>query len=80
MEFFEKIVEHSASNKMDLTNVAMVIAPNLFIQLPCSRHSMDHVAMAPKTSHIVRLLIKYRNLLWTVRELMINPGSPGLLG
>ena len=50
---------------MDLTNVAMVIAPNLFIQLP-SRQSMDQIAMATKTSHIVRLLIKYHNLLWTV--------------
>ncbi len=50
---------------MDLTNVAMVIAPNLFIKLP-SRQSMDDVAMATKTSQVVRLLIKYHKLLWTV--------------
>lgn len=50
---------------MDLTNIAMVIAPNLFTKLP-SRHNMDPVAMATKTSHIVGLLIKYHNLLWTV--------------
>jgi hypothetical protein len=65
--FFEKIVQHSATNKMDLTNVAMVIAPNLFTKLP-SRHNMDPLAMATKTSHIVRLLIKYHDLLWVVSD------------
>ena len=64
--FFEKIIQHSAGNKMDLTNIAMVIAPNLFIRLPSRQSAMDDVAMATKTSHIVKLLIKYHSLLWTV--------------
>ena len=54
---------------MDLTNVAMVIAPNLFIKLPARQVNMNDVAMATKTSHIVRLLIKYHDLLWAVRTL-----------
>lgn len=54
---------------MDLTNIAMVIAPNLFIRLPSRQSAMDDVAMAQKTSHIVRLLIKYHDLLWTVSVL-----------
>lgn len=55
---------------MTLTNVAMVIAPNLFIKLP-TRQNLDDVAMATKTSHVVRLLIKYHDLLWTVSSIII---------
>ena len=69
LELFEKIIHASASNKMDLTNIAMVIAPNLFIRLPSRQSAMDDIAMAQKTSHIVKLLIKYRDLLWTVSQL-----------
>lgn len=50
---------------MDLTNIAMVIAPSLFVALPV-RNTLDDVTMAAKTSHVVRLLIKYHPLLWTV--------------
>lgn len=65
MEFCEAITKHSDQNKMDLTNIAMVIAPNLFFSLPSLR-GFDDVAMAANTTHIVRLLIKYHDLLWTV--------------
>ena len=65
MEFLEKVTQHSDTNKMDLTNVAMVIAPSLFVALPV-RNNLDDVMMAAKTSHVVRLLIKYHPLLWTV--------------
>ena len=50
---------------MTLTNIAMVIAPNLFTLLQ-TRHTMNDVTMAAKTSHVVRLLIYYHDLLWTV--------------
>ena len=63
--FLERVIQHSETSKMDLMNVSMVIAPNLFVALP-SRQSLDDVLMAAKTSHVVRLLIKYRKLLWTV--------------
>ncbi len=53
---------------MDLFNVSMVIAPNLFMALP-SRHALEEVGIATKTSQIVRLLIKYHQLLWTVSSL-----------
>jgi len=56
---------------MDLNNVAMVIAPNLFISLP-TKNTLDDVAVASKTSHIVRLLIKYQEILWIVSSLYIN--------
>lgn len=65
LEFFRRVMDHSSQNKMTLTNIAMVIAPNLFTNLP-TRQNMDDVTMAAKTSHVVRLLINYHELLWTV--------------
>ena len=59
------MTQHCEQSKMDLMNVSMVMAPNLFVSLP-TRHNLDDVSMAAKTSHVVRLLIKYHNLLWTV--------------
>jgi len=67
LEFLERVSHRSDTNKMDLTNISMVVAPNLFVALP-ARHNLDDVTMAAKTSHVVRLLIKYHRLLWTVRE------------
>lgn len=71
LEFCEAITKHSDQNKMDLMNIAMVIAPNLFFSLP-SMHGFDDVAMAANTTHIVRLLIKYHDLLWTVPGEMLK--------
>ena len=52
--------------KMDINNISMVLAPNLFLYLPASKLSCDDVALAAKTSHVVMLLIKYHTILWTV--------------
>ena len=65
MEFLQEVVNHSSQNKMTLTNIAMVMAPNLFTHLP-TKQNLDDVAMAAKTSHVMTLLINYHELLWTV--------------
>ncbi len=63
----EKVVQHSDANKMHLDNVAMVIAPNLFYNLPRTRDSaMDELTLANYSSHVVKLMLKYHRLLWTV--------------
>lgn len=52
---------------MHLDNVAMVIAPNLFYNLPRTRDSaMDELTLANHSSHVVKLMLKYQRLLWTV--------------
>jgi len=71
LEFLERVSHRSDTNKMDLTNISMVVAPNLFVALP-ARHNLDDVTMAAKTSHVVRLLIKYHRLLWTVPGEMLR--------
>ena len=52
---------------MHLDNVAMVTAPNLFYNLPRTRDSaMDELTLANHSSHVVKLMLKYHRLLWTV--------------
>jgi hypothetical protein len=65
MEFLHRVMNHSSQNKMTLTNIAMVMAPNLFTHLP-TKQNLDDVTMAAKTSHVLRLLINYHYLLWMI--------------
>ena len=51
---------------MDLNNVAMIMAPNLFLNTGKARVSQWEVNMAKGTINIVRMLIKYHAILWTV--------------
>ena len=52
---------------MDLNNVAMIMAPNLFLNSGNkSAASLREVEMAKGTINIVRMLIKYHSILWTV--------------
>ena len=70
LEFLEKVVQYSEMNKMSLDNVAMVIAPNLFYNMPRMRDSaMDELTLANRSSHLVKLLIRYHRLLWTVSDI-----------
>lgn len=64
--FCENIQMNKDATKMDISNISMVLAPNLFLYLPASKLGCDDVALAAKTSHIVMLLIKYHRILWTV--------------
>jgi hypothetical protein len=51
---------------MDVTNIAMVLAPNLFCSLPAGKLGCDDITLAAKTSHVVLLLIRYHYILWAV--------------
>ncbi|XP_065897858.1 rho GTPase-activating protein 18-like isoform X2 [Dysidea avara] len=71
---FCDLVSNSGANKMDLNNVAMVMAPNLFFTLSkaATKLSLEDVSQAARTSHLTKLLIKYHNLLWTIPGEMVN--------
>lgn len=52
---------------MDLNNVAMIMAPNLFLNTGNkSGPSLREAEKAKGTINIVRMLIKYHAILWTV--------------
>jgi len=70
LEFLNKVIEDPA-NKMTAENVAMVMAPNLFLVSSGSRNrpqAMDReLKLAVATSKVTLLLIANRHSLWMVK-------------
>lgn len=75
LTFLEKIISYEHINSMNLHNVAMIVAPNLF--LPKAKKGLSHgsddrmniegeVQFARLTCQVTKLLIKYFRILWTV--------------
>ena len=67
LSFLKRVVDHEA-NKMTVNNVAMIMAPNLFL-VSSGKKSKDkevQLHMAAGTVTIVKMLIKYQHILWTV--------------
>ncbi|XP_044522726.1 rho GTPase-activating protein 28 [Gracilinanus agilis] len=69
--FLKKVVANEGKNKMSLWNVSMIVAPNLFIYKG-KRSSQEEMQAAATTAHIVRLLIRYQDILWTVPSFLIT--------
>lgn len=69
VEFFQRVIDHQANNKMTLNNVSVIMAPNIFMfkGFRSKVTEQQEFSMATSTANIVRLLIRYQNLLWTVR-------------
>ncbi|NWI78201.1 RHG28 protein, partial [Dryoscopus gambensis] len=65
LQFLKKVVANEGKNKMNLWNVSMIVAPNLFIYKG-KRANQQEMQAAATTAHIVRLLIRYQDILWTV--------------
>lgn len=65
LQFLKKVVANEGKNKMNLWNVSMIVAPNLFIYKG-KRADQEEMQAAATTAHIVRLLIRYQDILWTV--------------
>jgi hypothetical protein len=71
LKYLAKVVEDS-QNKMTLINVAMIMAPNLFVQPAASQPKLpdaSEITHASNTASVMRLMIHYRHLLWTVSSL-----------
>lgn len=68
VEFFQRVIDQQAKNKMTLNNVSVVMAPNIFMfkGFRSKVTEQQEFSMATSTANIVRLLIRYQNLLWTV--------------
>ena len=71
MEFFQRVIDHKDQNKMTLNNVSVVMAPNIFMfkGFRSKISEQQEFSLATGIANIVRLLIRYQNLLWTVRPL-----------
>ncbi|XP_054474618.1 rho GTPase-activating protein 18 isoform X2 [Anoplopoma fimbria] len=74
VEFFQGVINHQAKNKMTLNNVSVVMAPNIFMfkGFRSKLTEQQEFSMATSTANIVRLLIRYQNLLWTIPKFIMT--------
>uniref|UniRef100_A0A1A8LQK8 Rho GTPase activating protein 18 n=2 Tax=Nothobranchius pienaari TaxID=704102 RepID=A0A1A8LQK8_9TELE len=74
VEFFQRVIDHQAKNKMTLNNVSVVMAPNIFMfkGFRSKVTEQQEFYMATNTANIVRLLIRYQDLLWTIPKFILN--------
>ncbi|KAL7889053.1 hypothetical protein AOLI_G00040270 [Acnodon oligacanthus] len=74
LEFLQRVINHKEQNKMTLNNVAVVMAPNIFMfkGFRSKITEQQEFAMATGMANIVRLLIRYQNLLWTIPKFVMN--------
>ncbi|KAF5920033.1 hypothetical protein HPG69_014399 [Diceros bicornis minor] len=74
LEFLQRVIDSKEKNKMTVMNVAMVMAPNLFMchTLGLKSSEQQEFVMASGTANIMHLLIKYQNLLWTIPKFIVN--------
>ncbi|XP_078508270.1 rho GTPase-activating protein 40 isoform X3 [Lissotriton helveticus] len=73
LEFLRKVVVHEKKNKMNLWNVSTVIAPNLFMHRGMSNKIPEgkEKQLAEGAADVVRLMIHYQDLLWTVSSFLV---------
>ncbi|KAM8809882.1 rho GTPase-activating protein 18 [Eudromia elegans] len=74
LEFLQRVIDHRDKNKMTLKNVAMVMAPNLFTFHGFGSKSIEQseFVMAAGTANVMRFMIQYQKLLWTIPKFIVN--------
>ncbi|XP_019375845.1 PREDICTED: rho GTPase-activating protein 18 isoform X2 [Gavialis gangeticus] len=74
LEFLQRIIDYRDKNKMTLNNIAMVVAPNLFTFHGFGSKSIEQneFVMAAGTANVMRFMIKYQKLLWTIPKFIVN--------
>ncbi|KAK8394954.1 hypothetical protein O3P69_006023 [Scylla paramamosain] len=82
LDLCARVVTYQATNKMSLYNVAMIVAPNIFLP-PSPRHKLNlrsedkeqqlnhEMTYASVTTQLTQMLIKYRDVLWTVPQRLV---------
>ncbi|XP_034525018.1 rho GTPase-activating protein 18 isoform X4 [Ailuropoda melanoleuca] len=74
LEFLQRVIDNREKNKMTTMNVAMVMAPNLFMchTLGLKSSEQQEFVMAAGTANIMHLMIKHQQLLWTIPKFIVN--------
>ncbi|XP_056096265.1 rho GTPase-activating protein 40 isoform X2 [Rhinichthys klamathensis goyatoka] len=74
LEFLSKVVCCERQNRMNLWAVSTIMAPNLFLHkaVPSKLSSGPEKGQAERAAHIMRLLIRYQDLLWTVPNFLMS--------
>ncbi|XP_057702666.1 rho GTPase-activating protein 40 isoform X2 [Corythoichthys intestinalis] len=74
LEFLNKVVSHEKRNRMNLWAVATIMAPNLFLHktVPSRLTEGAEKGQVEKAADVMRLLIRYQDLLWTIPNFVMN--------
>uniref|UniRef100_A0A3B3ZZT3 Rho-GAP domain-containing protein n=1 Tax=Periophthalmus magnuspinnatus TaxID=409849 RepID=A0A3B3ZZT3_9GOBI len=74
LEFLSKVVSREKKNRMNLWAVATIMAPNLFLHkaVPSKLAEGSEKGQAEKAADVMRLLIRYQDLLWTVPNFLMS--------
>uniref|UniRef100_UPI003AABD991 rho GTPase-activating protein 40 n=1 Tax=Centroberyx gerrardi TaxID=166262 RepID=UPI003AABD991 len=74
LEFLSKVVSREKRNRMNLWAVATIMAPNLFLHkaVPSRLTEGAEKGQAEKAADIMRLLIRYQDLLWTIPNFLMS--------
>ncbi|XP_051931975.1 rho GTPase-activating protein 40 [Hippocampus zosterae] len=74
LEFLSKVVSREKRNRMNLWAVATIMAPNLFLHkaVPSRLTEGAEKGQVEKAADVMRLLIRYQDLLWTIPNFVMN--------
>ncbi|KAL7408310.1 hypothetical protein ABVT39_021285 [Epinephelus coioides] len=74
LEFLSKVVSREKKNRMNLWAVATIMAPNLFLHkaVPSRLTEGAEKGHAEKAADVMRLLIRYQDLLWTIPNFLMS--------
>uniref|UniRef100_A0A671MNC4 Rho GTPase-activating protein 40-like n=1 Tax=Sinocyclocheilus anshuiensis TaxID=1608454 RepID=A0A671MNC4_9TELE len=75
LEFLSKVVLCERHNRMNLWAVSTIMAPNLFLHKAVpSKLAVDgpEKGQAERATDIMRLLVRYQDLLWTVPNFLLS--------
>ncbi|XP_030584343.1 rho GTPase-activating protein 40 [Archocentrus centrarchus] len=74
LEFLSKVVFKEKKNRMNLWAVATIMAPNLFLHkaVPSRLTEGGEKGQAEKAADVMRLLIRYQDLLWTIPNFLMS--------
>lgn len=74
LEFLQRVIDKREENKMTMMNVAMVMAPNLFMShtLGVKSNEQREFGMAIGTANVMHLMISHQRLLWTIPKFILN--------
>ncbi|XP_014791020.1 rho GTPase-activating protein 18 isoform X1 [Octopus bimaculoides] len=74
LRFLKKVIYYQNENKMTLSNVAMIMAPNLFLSSSSKKlkNFKDWEISIAVPAYIIKLMVNYIDILWTIPPSMIQ--------
>ncbi|XP_029635720.1 rho GTPase-activating protein 18 isoform X3 [Octopus sinensis] len=74
LRFLKNVIYYQNENKMTLSNVAMIMAPNLFLSSSSKKlkNFKDWEISIAVPAYIIKLMVNYIDILWTIPPSMIQ--------